>query len=63
MDTSELRDLRQRFIFQGGSEFACGLADELDRLRAENEALRRKLGERLPCGCFPGEPHKVSCGT
>ena len=30
----QLRDYNKRFIFQGGSEFACSLADEIERLES-----------------------------
>lgn len=30
--TAELRDLKQRFIFQGGSEYANALADRIESL-------------------------------
>ena len=39
-----LRDLRERFIFQGGSDFALGLANELDQLRAEVRDWRNVFG-------------------
>jgi hypothetical protein len=35
----KLQDVRERFIFQGGSEFALNLADELRELRRNNEEL------------------------
>ena len=41
----ELRDYGRRFIFQGGSPFATDLADQLARLRRENERLRDALEE------------------
>lgn len=37
--TIKLQDLRERFIFQGGSEFARNLADEIIELRRNNEEL------------------------
>lgn len=37
--TVRLQDLRERFIFQGGSEFARDLADEIIELRRNNEEL------------------------
>jgi hypothetical protein len=35
----KLQDVQERFIFQGGSEFACNLADEIVELRRNNEEL------------------------
>lgn len=37
--TVKLQDLRERFIFQGGSEFARNLADEIIELRRNSEEL------------------------
>ena len=34
-----LADIRERFIFQGGSEFALKIADEMIELRRNNEEL------------------------
>lgn len=41
--TVKLKDLRERFIFQGGSEFALNLADEIIELRRSNEELTAAL--------------------
>jgi len=30
-----LRDYKEKFIFQGASKYALGIADEIERLRAE----------------------------
>jgi uncharacterized small protein (DUF1192 family) len=35
-----LRDYKKRFIFQGASQFALGLAADIERLRAENAKLK-----------------------
>lgn len=40
MDTKKLRDTRERFIFQGGSEYAIRLADEIERLTRFEQAYR-----------------------
>ena len=40
LDTAKLRDYRERFIFQGGSQYAIAMADELDRLHADLRALK-----------------------
>lgn len=37
--TVKLQDLRERFVFQGGSEFARNLAEEIVELRRNNEEL------------------------
>ena len=37
----QLRDLQERFIFQGGSEFGCSLADEIERLRVALKSANR----------------------
>lgn len=44
--TVKLQDLRERFIFQGGSEFARNLATEIIELRESNQQMRLDL-ERL----------------
>jgi hypothetical protein len=36
---ARLQDVQERFSFQGGSEFACNLADEIIELRRNNEEL------------------------
>lgn len=49
VNTVEFRELGKRFIFQGGSPYAINLANEIDKLRAENEQLReanRAFGKR-----------------
>lgn len=40
VNTVEFRELGKRFIFQGGSPYAIGIADEIDKLRIENKQLR-----------------------
>ena len=40
---SEFRKLENRFVFQGGSEFGNSIADALERLTAENAALKEGL--------------------
>lgn len=50
VNTVEFRDLRQRFIFHGGSPYAVSIADEIDKLRAENQRLQRMVAnEREVC--------------
>jgi hypothetical protein len=44
-----LRDLRERFIFQGSSQFACDLADEITRLRTERDNLRAEQKQCEDC--------------
>jgi hypothetical protein len=39
--TRDLRDLSKRFVFQGGSEYANGIADEIERLRAGDADLAK----------------------
>ena len=44
----QLRDIQNRFIFQGNSRFALDIASEIERLRARVEVLeliRRYLGQ------------------
>jgi len=38
---SEFRELKNRFIFQGGSEFGNSIADTIDNLKAEVEQLKK----------------------
>ena len=40
VNTNEFLELGKRFIFQGGSPYAISLANEIDKLRAENKQLR-----------------------
>ena len=42
----QLRDLQQRFIFQGGSEFANSLAEVIETQSATIASLRQQLQER-----------------
>ena len=46
--TDRLRDNRERFIFQGGSEFAVGLADRIDQLEAQIAENIAQLDEMIP---------------
>ena len=49
-DTDRFRDLTERFIFQGGSEYGIALADELDRLRAENKLYAAEMSAAREVG-------------
>ena len=49
-DTDRFRDLTERFIFQGGSEYGIALADELDRLRAENKLYAAEMSAAREAG-------------
>jgi len=63
-----MRDYRQRFIFQGGSYYAIELADAIDALRAERDALKAfslAMLESWPLGDVDGadlEDHAVKHG-
>jgi hypothetical protein len=45
--TRDLRDLSKRFVFQGGSEYANGIAGEIERLRAECLRLNHAEAEAM----------------
>lgn len=50
VNTVEFRDIQKRFVFHGGSPYAIAIADEIDKLHAENERLRRIVkNEREAC--------------
>lgn len=41
-----LRDYKERFIFQGGSEYAHRIADEIERLRNELQEVAGLMERR-----------------
>lgn len=56
VNTVEFRELGKRFLFQGGSPYAKGIADEIDKLRIENERLRKAVkAEREACAQIANE--------
>jgi hypothetical protein len=55
----QLRDARNRFIFQGDSNFALSLASEIERLRARVEELEGLARESLNALTFDRNgPHR-----
>lgn len=57
---SSLRDLKERFIFQGGSEFAISIANEIIKAyhKGRNDAVRGKFDQD-----YLDDVHKTRAGS